>query len=294
MSIFTALAQLDPQTGMYAIAGGAAVLAVLLASVVGVHQRDVTLGRARLTPEERLGSVWWAAAIGFYSLLLPGLFYGLTRTTPTTLPASTQIAPETSAWLALASPLTVIVVLAICNTFIWPQWLTRLGLKLRDLPRGLLAGLAAIVIVLPLMFLVIQATQIAWEQIGLEHPKAHALLRAMNEDPDTFVQWAIILSAVILAPIAEELLFRGFLQTAIQYTLNRRSSDTLTRWIAILLTSCVFTLFHPELWMAPPIFILSMCLGYLYERTGILWACMLLHAGFNAANVILFRLQNGH
>ena len=38
----------------------------------------------------------------------------------------------------------------------------------------------------------------------------------------------------------------------------------------------------------PPIFILSMCLGYAYERTKNLWTSIIVHASFNAASVAMF------
>jgi membrane protease YdiL (CAAX protease family) len=44
-------------------------------------------------------------------------------------------------------------------------------------------------------------------------------------------------------------------------------------------------MFHPA-WMRPPLFLLSVCIGYAYERTGNLWVAIIIHAGFNAFNVI--------
>ncbi len=64
-----------------------------------------------------------------------------------------------------------------------------------------------------------------------------------------------------------------------------RSSTPI--WMAILLTSFLFAIIHP-LWTAPLIFVLAVCLGYAYERTGNLWAPIVIHALFNTINTIEF------
>jgi membrane protease YdiL (CAAX protease family) len=40
--------------------------------------------------------------------------------------------------------------------------------------------------------------------------------------------------------------------------------------------------------MMPPIFFLSLCLGYIYERTANLWAPITVHLMFNLASVTIF------
>ena len=60
-----------------------------------------------------------------------------------------------------------------------------------------------------------------------------------------------------------------------------------TGWAAILLTSALFASVH-AMWTWPPIFILSLCLGYAYERTGNLWVAILMHATFNTVSTLMF------
>jgi len=59
------------------------------------------------------------------------------------------------------------------------------------------------------------------------------------------------------------------------------------RWAAVLLASLLFAGVHAY-WMFPPIFLLALALGYLYERTGSLWACIAVHALFNGSQTALF------
>ncbi len=87
---------------------------------------------------------------------------------------------------------------------------------------------------------------------------------------------------VIIAPIAEEIVFRGFL-----YGTLRRNN--VRKWLAIVVTSLVFASLHlfggtgeALLWIAfIDVFILSLILCYLRERTGTIWASIGVHAAKN-------------
>lgn len=293
---------MDDATRLYAIGGGIAVLALLLAGYFGVHHWRWINGPERLMAGEQIAPLWMAAVMGFIAFNVPVGIYLIVNTPPgagpttgstTALATQPVLSPRATALLAFSVPSAVLIAAVATCAATLPSWRRRLGVAPDLLPRGFMAGAIAILVVLPVMFIAANLTQDLWSYLKVEHPNAHSLLRAMNEDRETWVQGLIMFSAIVMAPVSEELLFRGLLQTAILYSLNR-SAAAATRWAAIGIASVVFTLYHGEYWLMPPIFVLSVCLGYLYERTGNLWACILLHAGFNAANVLLFRLQNGH
>jgi hypothetical protein len=99
--------------------------------------------------------------------------------------------------------------------------------------------------------------------------------------------WLTIASAVVLAPIAEEFVYRGLLQQGLKATgLGTRT--------AIVITSFLFAIVH---WSAltegsrlvglTTLFILAIGWGMLYERTGRIAAPVLAHAIFNATNLLL-------
>lgn len=79
---------------------------------------------------------------------------------------------------------------------------------------------------------------------------------------------------VLAAPLYEEFIFRGLLQGGL-----RRS---LTAWQAIGIAAALFAIVHPPAAMLP-VFVLGLCAGYAYERSGALLAPMLVHALYNAA-----------
>ncbi len=74
---------------------------------------------------------------------------------------------------------------------------------------------------------------------------------------------------VIVAPIAEETLFRGYL-----YGKLKKYSP---RWIAIIVTSILFGLAHGQWNVAIDTFVLSVFLCILRDITGSLWPSIMLH-----------------
>ncbi len=101
----------------------------------------------------------------------------------------------------------------------------------------------------------------------------------------------VFLSLVVVAPLAEEILFRGYL-----YTRLRRAFSVIG---AALLVSVLFAAVHlqfetgkPLLWAAAlDTFVLSLVLVYLREKTGNIWAGVGVHALKNlVAFTVLFEL----
>jgi membrane protease YdiL (CAAX protease family) len=82
------------------------------------------------------------------------------------------------------------------------------------------------------------------------------------------------ITLVVLAPIGEEILFRGYMYGALK--------ERTQKWMAAIVTSLVFGAAHLQfgdlLWMAAlDTFILSLALIYLREKTNSLWPSILLH-----------------
>jgi membrane protease YdiL (CAAX protease family) len=58
-------------------------------------------------------------------------------------------------------------------------------------------------------------------------------------------------------------------------------------WAAIGISSLLFASVHAA-WTSPAIFVLAVGLGYVYERTGNLWACVTIHALFNGTQTFIY------
>lgn len=115
-------------------------------------------------------------------------------------------------------------------------------------------------------------------------------LKSTFENPLFFA--LAVISIIILAPLIEETLFRGFLQTYIRQHLGSKQ--------AIVITSACFSLFHyaggqgaANISIIVSLFVLALFLGFLYEKQGSLLAPMVLHGTFNAISVINLYLFGG-
>ncbi len=82
------------------------------------------------------------------------------------------------------------------------------------------------------------------------------------------------LAIVVVGPIVEELLFRGYLQTA----LGRHMKP----WMSIAISACIFGAIHLQPLAFPVLAALGAVLGYLYHRTGSLKVNIALHIANNA------------
>ncbi|NLT73868.1 MAG: CPBP family intramembrane metalloprotease [Chloroflexi bacterium] len=84
--------------------------------------------------------------------------------------------------------------------------------------------------------------------------------------------------AVVVAPFAEEVFFRGFMYAGFR-----------ARWgipLAVIVSALVFSLFHLSLSTLVPILAMGAVFALLYERTGSLWPCIVLHALNNLIAVL--------
>ena len=113
-----------------------------------------------------------------------------------------------------------------------------------------------------------------FEAVGLD-PEPQAAEQALAViDPILAV-----VAIVILAPIAEEVFFRGVIFNAFLREGGRR-------W-AFLGSSALFAVIHLSLVAAIPIFLLGLALAWVYDRTNNLLAPIAMHMVVNGASVIL-------
>ena len=93
---------------------------------------------------------------------------------------------------------------------------------------------------------------------------------------------SVALSIVLLAPLAEEVLFRGLLFGALQKRLS-------ALW-TIILTAAIFALVHMQAIYFFPIFLLGLILGWARHKSGSLAVSMLLHVLNNGISLLLLQL----
>ena len=100
------------------------------------------------------------------------------------------------------------------------------------------------------------------------------------EEASKGLSFSFIVSATVLAPIQEELLFRGLLQGTV--------FDN--SWLGLVLTSSLFSFMH-EPYDMPSLFyylLLGVLLGFAYKKSQNLWVSTLVHMFYNSLPLLTY------
>lgn len=159
------------------------------------------------------------------------------------------------------------------------RWGEFMGWTTPNAGRAALAGVLLAIFALPFILLLNSLSRELITYFSGEPPLQPAIqvLDVAQSIPQRII---FALSTMLLAPLAEEILFRGVLyRTAQQLGFPR---------LALYGTSFIFALIHGSLMTLLPLTVLAIALCKLYDRTGRLLAPVLAHATFNAINFVLF------
>lgn len=154
---------------------------------------------------------------------------------------------------------------------------SRYGLRFRwyDAPAGLAAGAAVQLAVLPVLY-----RPIRWFVHGDPGASAKALVDAASGP------WGVLLlafSTLLMAPLVEELCFRGLLLPALRPRLGPAG--------AVAVSATVFALLHLDALAFPGLLLFGVLSAVLALRTGRLGPSLAFHAGFNLATLVALGLR---
>ncbi len=123
-------------------------------------------------------------------------------------------------------------------------------------------------------------------------PPDHGVFTTLRASETPAILRALaLISAAVTAPIGEECLFRGVLQTSLRRVLPPGRSMR-HRWFAIAATAAVFGILHVETpQFVPSLVLFGIVVGYLYERTGSLVIVIAVHVLFNVKSLSWYYLQ---
>lgn len=132
------------------------------------------------------------------------------------------------------------------------------------------------------------AGALQWWSSGVPSPSiGHDTLAQLVDAPIDAWWWLTACSAVVIAPILEELLYRGFMQQA----LRRAGAGP---WVSIAIVASLFSAMHlasvpieSRASTIAALTVLGLMFGWLAERTGTLVASIAAHAAFNMANLVV-------
>ncbi|MGE9270218.1 MAG: CPBP family intramembrane glutamic endopeptidase, partial [Verrucomicrobiales bacterium] len=112
------------------------------------------------------------------------------------------------------------------------------------------------------------------------------IVEAFTQEDDLGVLLLLCVTAVIVAPLTEEVLFRGYL-----YGVAKRFCG---RHAAVIFSSLIFAAIHHNAMALLPLCFLAVFLALAYEWTGSIWAPIGIHLVFNASTVaVQFALRFG-
>jgi membrane protease YdiL (CAAX protease family) len=199
--------------------------------------------------------------------------------------ATQQALGNQLAWFVLLISTGVLLLVVTVVFVVMPRalpgvpLLRRGGLTWRDIGRrlfrGLLIGVPAWLVgmLVYLVLLVVLA-----ELIG--PPSAQDLL--VEQIASSLNPLVTVLAVVVVAPIAEEVFFRGVVYNAWEREYGYRR--------ALLGSALLFGIVHLSLYNFGPIFLLGLLLAYVYARTRSLLTVVAVHATFNAISTALLYL----
>jgi membrane protease YdiL (CAAX protease family) len=154
------------------------------------------------------------------------------------------------------------------------------GLRVRTIPRDLKLAALYLLAVWPVVFaMIVVTTEVGKLLFGKQFAiPPHPGLDIIMESGALPLRVLIVILAVVVAPLVEEMLFRGLVQTTFRSYTNRP-------WLAIIFTSLLFATFHTNGTHWPALFVLGMGLGYAYEKSGSLFRPIFMHALFNGITI---------
>ena len=165
-----------------------------------------------------------------------------------------------------------------------PLQLGRAASLRNELRRAFASGAVVFLLALPLIYV----TTIGWTQLleacGITLEKQEVMDLLHNSKSSALILVFVPMAAIV-APVSEELFFRGML-----FRFMRASAP---RWLALLIPAVLFGLSHFNLAAFLPLVVLALVFSFAYERTGRIGTTMVAHGLFNLHSIVLVLLGVG-
>lgn len=154
------------------------------------------------------------------------------------------------------------------------------GLTCRAIHWRLLQAFIAVLVAIPVCFALLEASRSILQFLQVDYREHAAIVALLDSTKPAAFRALVVINALVLASIGEELVFRGLLQPALSQWARRP-------WAALVVTSILFGLIHfPYPDTIAPLIAFGMILGYLYAKTGSLTLVILVHALFNGKTLL--------
>jgi len=222
---------------------------------------------------------WWEA-VGVY---LVAYFVGALAS----LPVFALVRDNEDLAIAIASPVQALATLAVLVAWLrtsHPTWMSVVNFRPRvGLARELATSFGFGLILYPTIAFAVGTVV----TIVLELVSNDSSITPPEQVPQGLPAIGVIstvIYAIVIAPFAEELFFRGVLYRSVR--------DRYGLWPGLLATGVAFALVHyiPDAWentmlLVGVMFFNGMALAWWYERRGTIWASIAAHMAFNVIGV---------
>ena len=187
-------------------------------------------------------------------------------------------------FMVVGAVVTIMVMLFLAHVH-FARGLKGFGLNIKTIVKDFLVAILNLLATWPLILAAVALTIFFVKLFsGAEYQmQQHEQLELVTEYPQLPLRIMIVFVAIVIAPLIEEMMFRGFVQTAMRSFINVRNSA----WPAIVASSVFFAIMHADPGHWPALFILGVCLGYSYEKSGSLFRPIFIHLFFNASSVAI-------
>ncbi len=213
-----------------------------------------------------------------------------------------NIFPDKSDWqkafaenlvLSLGTIAASILVINLARRF-FVNKLKGLGLDLKTIHKDIASAALNLAAIWPIIMFTFITTILIGQLIFGDsfQIKQHEELKLITTYPQIQLRVLIFLTATVVVPIFEELLFRGMFQTTIRSYIStlpvfdKIQSKSLKTWAGIAVTSVLFAIAHQQPAHWPALFVLSLALGYSYEKSNSLFRPIFIHIFFNGIAVL--------
>jgi hypothetical protein len=157
------------------------------------------------------------------------------------------------------------------------------GLRGPHLLKTLLFAAAFLLVVLPVILGLEKLSVVTLEKIGWPVADQRAVAVFANAKSG-WLRGYLALFAVVIAPVAEEFIFRGLL-----FPFLRQRGWPKLAWLGV---SALFALIHVNAPTFVPLLVFALALTWLYERTDRLIAPIVAHGLFNGTNLVILFSQS--
>jgi membrane protease YdiL (CAAX protease family) len=161
-------------------------------------------------------------------------------------------------------------------------WRDAFGFRNANLKRSLLLAAGTLALALPVVLGLQQVSALALHKFGWP-PEDQRAVELIANAKSVWLRGYLAFFAMVLAPVAEEFVFRGVL-----FPFVKQLGWPKLAWFGV---SFLFALIHLNAPSFVPLFVLALVFTWVYQKTDCLLAPIAAHSLFNTANLVILFAQ---